>query len=149
VPGLAAKDIIDVQITVALLKPAVEEALLRAGYKRLAHIAADHVPPGGSVNPEDWQKWFFKPMTGQRAAHVHVRIAGRPNQRYPLLFRDYLQAHTNAAEAYARVKVALAKHHADDIYAFCDIKDPVCDILIDGAERWATLTRWVAGSSDA
>ena len=56
VPGLAAKDIIDVQITVRSLDPAVEEALRRAGYERLAHITQDHVPPGGVPDPAEWTK---------------------------------------------------------------------------------------------
>ena len=56
VPGLAAKDVIDVQITVRSLDPAVEEALRRAGYERLAHITQDHVPPGGVPDPAEWTK---------------------------------------------------------------------------------------------
>ena len=56
VPGLAAKDVIDVQITVRSLDPAVEEALRRAGYERLAHSTQDHVPPGGVPDPAEWTK---------------------------------------------------------------------------------------------
>ena len=56
VPGLAAKDVIDVQITVRSLAPAVEEALQHAGYQRLAHITQDHVPPGGVPDPAEWAK---------------------------------------------------------------------------------------------
>ena len=57
VPGLAAKDIIDVQITVRSLDPAVEKALGRAGYARVVHIAQDHVPPGGVTESAEWAKW--------------------------------------------------------------------------------------------
>ena len=46
VPGLAAKDIIDIQVTVAQLEVPVELALNRAGYMRLKHIEQDHIPPG-------------------------------------------------------------------------------------------------------
>ena len=57
VPGLAAKDIIDVQITVRSLDPAVEKALRQAEYTRLTHITQDHVPPGGITESAEWVKW--------------------------------------------------------------------------------------------
>jgi len=142
VPGLAAKDIIDIQVTVADLSEPLELALTGAGYRRVLRIGQDHVPPGWKGDEAEWRKWFFKPAAGQRAVHVHVRMAGRANQRYPLLFRDYLRANPNAAAAYARVKIELAKHHPADIEAFCDIKDPVCDIIMCAAEAWATDTKW-------
>ena len=134
VPGLAAKDVIDVQITVRSLDPAVEEALRRAGYERLAHITQDHVPPGGVPDPAEWTKWMFNPPVSARATNVHVRVEGRANQRYPLLFRDYLRAHLAMAEAYALVKQGLIAHRFDDAEAYYAVKDPVCDLVMGGAE---------------
>jgi GrpB-like predicted nucleotidyltransferase (UPF0157 family) len=64
-------------------------------------------------------------------------VKGNPNQRYPLLFRDYLHANPEAAEAYARIKRALARYHADDIDAYYEVKDPVCDLIFQAAELWA------------
>lgn len=52
------------------------------------------------------------------------------------------------AAAYAQMKLALARYHADDVEAYYDVKDPVCDIIIVGAESWAAATRWVPGPSD-
>ena len=149
VPGLAAKDIIDIQITVQRLEPAVEQALNQIGYQRIERITHDHLPPGDDIQESDWQKWFFRPAAGHRRVNLHVRVAGCANQRYPLLFRDYLRAHPHMAEAYARVKVALAKYHADDIDAYLDVKDPVCDIIMGGAEDWAVATQWRLGPSGA
>ena len=148
VPGLAAKDVIDIQITVAELAEPVEKALNRAGYDRLGHPVRDHVPPGGPADPLEWTKWVFKPQAS-REVHVHVRVAGRANQRYPLLFRDYLRAHPPARDAYAQVKQALARLHPGDKQAYYDVKDPVCDILIAAAECWATTTGWAPPTSDA
>jgi GrpB-like predicted nucleotidyltransferase (UPF0157 family) len=148
VPGLAAKDIIDIQLTVAKLEEPVERALNRAGYERRAHIDRDHVPPGSTLAEEEWRKWLFKPATESRPIHLHVRMAGRANQRYPLLFRDYLRAHEAVSLAYAQVKTALAQHHANDVEAYYDIKDPVCDIIVGGAEAWARRVGWEAGESD-
>ena len=74
--------------------------------------------------------------------NVHVRAAGRPNQRYPLLFRDYLRAHPLAAQAYAQAKKALAAHGPTDWQLYYDVKDPVCDIIMAGAEDWAASLPW-------
>jgi GrpB-like predicted nucleotidyltransferase (UPF0157 family) len=148
VPGLAAKDIIDVQITVRDLEPEVEQALTRAGYQRLIQFTRDHVPPESSPHPSEWTKWLFGPSAPQRPANIHVRVAGRANQRYPLLFRDYLRSHPMAARAYAQVKSALAMYHPNDKDAYYDVKDPVCDIIISGAEEWATATKWEPGPTD-
>lgn len=148
VPGLAAKDIIDVQVTVAQLEPAVESALTGAGLHRIATITGDHVPPGAIQDAAEWSKWIFKPPSDSRPAHVHVRCAGRANQRYPLLFRDYLRAHPASAAAYRQVKEALARLHPDDKEAYYDVKDPVCDLIIGGAEEWAAATGWQVGPSD-
>ena len=144
---LAAKDKIDIQVTVAELSPAVEQALNRAGYARNLEVNSDHIPPGDD-NPANWRKWYFRQGEGMRATHIHVRLRGLPNQRYPLLFRDYLRANPQSAEAYARVKQQLARYHADDIEAFCDIKDPVCDLILFAAEEWAKEITWQPGPSD-
>jgi GrpB-like predicted nucleotidyltransferase (UPF0157 family) len=144
---LAAKDKIDIQVTVAELSPALEQALNRAGYVRKLTVDSDHIPPG-ETDPENWRKWYFRQGEGMRQTHIHVRLPGLPNQRYPLLFRDYLRAHPQSAEAYARVKQQLARFHAEDIDAFCDIKDPVCDLILFAAEEWAKETAWQPGPSD-
>ena len=148
VPGLAAKDIIDIQLTVQDFEPELEKALIRAGYQRLIDITNDHIPPSGNPDPLEWYKWMFKPSAPGRPVNLHIRAAGRANQRYPLLFRDYLRAHPRVAEAYRRVKSALALHHPDNQDAYYDVKDPVCDLIIGGAEEWATFTGWEPGPSD-
>ncbi len=148
VPGLAAKDIIYIQVTVDRLTPMVEDALGRTGYKRLEHITQDHIPPGGMTDRGEWTKWFFKPVAPKSAINLHVRLAGRANQRYPLLFRDYLRSHPAISDAYAQIKRVLVAHRLDDADAYYDIKDPVCDIILGGAEEWATRTGWELSPSD-
>jgi GrpB-like predicted nucleotidyltransferase (UPF0157 family) len=147
VPGLAAKDRIDIQITAESLHPSIEQALQTAGYKRLEHITKDHLPPG-STDEADWVKWFFLACAPEQAVNLHVRLEGRANQRYPILFRDYLRKYPDMAEAYSRVKLALVAHQLDDMDAYYDVKDPVCDIIIGGAEAWAQATGWEQGPSD-
>ena len=147
VPGLAAKDIVDIQVTVEDLLPAVEEAILAAGYARSRHLT-DHVPPACNPEPAQWQKWMFK-GEGERPINLHVRIEGRANQRYALLFRDFLRANPLVSRAYGQVKASIIKYHPeDDMDAYYDIKDPVCDIIMGGAETWAAATAWALEESD-
>jgi GrpB-like predicted nucleotidyltransferase (UPF0157 family) len=142
VPGLPAKDVIDIQLTVAALdRERLTAALARAGFVDRG-IDHDHRPPGAAGPDEDWQKLFFQPRAG-RAANLHVRAAGRPNQRYPLLFRDYLRAHPDAAAAYARLKRGLAALGIDR-GTYADVKDPACDLILIAAEDWAARTGWRA-----
>jgi GrpB-like predicted nucleotidyltransferase (UPF0157 family) len=144
VPGLAAKDVIDVQVGVADL----EDRRLVPAFERLGatatDITSDHVPPGDQSGPVAWEKRYFRPPASWRATHLHVRETGRPNFRYALLFRDYLRHSAVAAGAYAQVKVALARLHPDDAEAYYDVKDPVCDLIMDAAEQWAAGVGWSA-----
>ncbi len=151
VEGLAAKDVIDVQVTVADLEIAgLEEELGRAGLRLRTDIVGDHRPPGADGPDADWQKRYADEGGGDggRPAHVHIRREGSANQRYALLFRDYLRAHPHAAEGYERAKRALAEL-ALDTGTYADAKDPVCDLVMIAAEEWAAATDWEPGSSDA
>jgi GrpB-like predicted nucleotidyltransferase (UPF0157 family) len=142
VPGLGAKDILDVQVTVLALAPEIVERLSAAGYEYRPDITCDHVPAGAEPAPELWTKLYFTHIPGQRAAHIHVRAAGRPHQLYPLLFRDYLRAHPHSAATVERIKRALVKYHTDDVDAYYDIKDPVYDLIWEAAREWAETTGW-------
>ena len=142
VPGLAAKNIIDVQVSVADL----DDPRLVPCFQRLGatptDIVTDHVPPGEQGSPPDWWKRYFRPPTSWRRTHIHVRAIGRSNQRYALLFRDYLRASPAAAAAYGQVQSALARLHPDDPVAYYEVKDPVCDLVMNAAEHWATEVAW-------
>jgi GrpB-like predicted nucleotidyltransferase (UPF0157 family) len=149
VPGLAAKAIIDVQVTVAALDAAaIAAALGPLGYALYEGFACDHVPPGRDDTPAEWSKLYFHAPPGQRPTHLHVRQAGRANQRYALLFRDYLRSTPSSAAAYRQIKEALARLHPEDADAYYDVKDPVCDLIADAAERWAAATGYIPGPSD-
>jgi len=137
VPGLAAKDVIDVQITVAALTPEVKGRLVQAGYEHKSGITHDHVPAGEDPDPALWAKLFFRQPEGERRANVHVRVEGHPNQRYALLFRDYLRAHPRSAKTVERIKRELVKRHADDIDTYYAIKDPAYDLIWIAAQAWS------------
>jgi GrpB-like predicted nucleotidyltransferase (UPF0157 family) len=143
IPGLPAKDVIDVQVTVAD-ESALEHAasmLERSGWERIQRIDRDHHVPGLSDDLSEWRKAIFGPPEGGRRINLHVRMEGRANQRYALLFRDYLRVHPDAAAAYAEVKRGLASL-APDVGSYADAKDPVCDLVYLEAERWAAETGW-------
>ena len=142
VPGLGAKDVIDIQVTVRELTPEIRPRLIEAGYEYWEAITHDHVPRGEDDDPKLWAKLLFNQPTGQRRANVHVRIDGNPNQRYALLFRDYLRAHPNSARSIELIKREIVKRHAEDLDAYYDIKDSVYDLIWDAALDWSRQTNW-------
>ena len=147
VPGLAAKDVIDIQITVMALNQDVVNAMANMGYSLTKGNITDHIPPGQDEHPQHWEKMYFHPPVNQRRTHTHVRVPGRANQRYPLLFRDYLRAHPQTAEAYARLKRMLSEHLADP-FMYPEVKDPAVDLIYLAAEEWAEQINWQPGPSD-
>lgn len=142
VPGLGAKDVIDVQVTVRELSAQLKDRLAQAGYEHREGITHDHLPLGAEGDPGSWAKWVFVQPPGQRRANIHLRIDGHPNQRYPLLFRDYLRAHPNSARSIERIKRELARRFPDDLEAYYEIKDPVYDLIWEAAKEWSQTTGW-------
>lgn len=143
VPGLAAKDVIDLQVTVASLADAdrLAPAFREAGYAATPY-RQDHRPAGDAGDPGLWEKRLWQaPPGARRRVNVHVRVAGWPNQRYALLFRDYLRAHPRAAAAYARLKRGLAERLGDDLGTYTKLKDSACDLIVVAAEDWAAAGR--------
>lgn len=139
IPGLPAKDVIDIQITVTDLATFDDSGLVALGFVA-RHGLIDHAPDGLQLAEAELMKRFYK--APGRPANIHVRERGRYNQRFALLCRDFLRTHPVATAAYALVKQRLAARFPDDADAYYDIKDPVFDIIIDGAEEWALRTGW-------
>ena len=71
VPGLAAKNVIDIQVSVAALDAA--DALAGAGFRPFAEILADHRPPGDESPDAQWAKRFFsEPVDMTTIGNVQV-----------------------------------------------------------------------------
>lgn len=150
VPGLPAKDVIDVQIAVAALDAdAIVPRLAALGYTLREDITGDHVPPTWAGDPAQWHKLYFRAPAGSRPTNTHVRVLGSANQRYAVLFRDYLRHDRVSSGAYAQIKYALARLHPDDAQAYYDIKDPACDLIMAAAECWAAATGYQQPPTDA
>ncbi|MCA9838000.1 MAG: GrpB family protein [Trueperaceae bacterium] len=147
VPELAAKDIIDVQVTVADFSVLRDEKLGAIDLSWVDYIQRDHCPPGMVLEAVELEKRLYKKVL--RPMNIHIRIAGRFNQRYALLCRDYLRSHPMASNAYAEIKRQLARYFPENVEAYYDIKDPVFDVIMSGAFDWAEMTSWQAPSSDA
>jgi GrpB-like predicted nucleotidyltransferase (UPF0157 family) len=148
VPGLASKDVVDVQVTVRDLDGALAP-LETAGFVPRPEHATDHCPPGMDLGSSELEKRMVGMPAGERRTNIHLRVEGRFNQRYALLFRDYLRAHPVAAAAIEGAKRALARHVGHDVAAYYEIKDPVYDIVMAGATAWALGEDWRPGPSDA
>lgn len=141
VPWLPAKDILDVMVEVADADGIAQvcKDLAKRGY-RVNPIARDHAPPGRE-DAEQWAKGYAS-LLGDRPVHVHVRVTGRGNVRYALLFRDYLRVHPDMAMAYGQAKRRLGELLPQDSARYAEAKDPVCDLIYLAAEEWATRTAW-------
>ena len=98
VPGLSAKPIIDIQVSVAALQPiaAYGEGLRALGYVHIPH-------PDDAFCP-----FFHRPPQWPHSHHVHVVERGGAEERRTLAFRDYLRDHPAAAREYERLKQGLA-----------------------------------------
>jgi GrpB-like predicted nucleotidyltransferase (UPF0157 family) len=144
IPGMQAKDVIDVQVTVASLGARDEITKRFDGIGFVARpYFGDHVPPGGSEDEAEWSKLVFAPPDRMRVCNVHVRERGRANQRYALLFRDFLRADRDAVAAWIGMKQRLAEQYPDDSMTYGYVKDAATDVLLLAAERWASDTGWI------
>ena len=144
VPGLASKDVIDVQVSVAddVALGAAASSLEADGWSREVDLGSDHHVVGTSTDERDWRKAVLTEPPGHRRVNLHVRVEGRPNQRYALLFRDYLRAHPTSAQAYESLKRQLATLLRHDSDRYADVKEAGCDLIYLAAEEWAPTVGW-------
>jgi GrpB-like predicted nucleotidyltransferase (UPF0157 family) len=144
IPGMAAKPIFDLQVSVRDLDAAAEAfdgPLARLGIQRRPW-ERDHVPAGHDDPPSLWAKRLWSRSSGPERLNLHCRPAGSPNERLALLFRDWFRAHAMAIPAYAHFKESLSRAVDDDVELYTDVKDPVVDLVIAVAEEWAAVTAW-------
>jgi len=140
VPGLAAKDCLDVQVRMRGIDEARDVALMAGIGFRCRPEPWNRVEVSGG---RECRKLVFAPPAGERACNVHLRDSDGPNSRFALLFRDYLRADEAARTAWGAFKRRLALS-APDLFEYGQIKATATEVLMAGAERWATETRWRA-----
>ncbi len=128
VPGLAAKPILDLQVSVASLEP-------RAGYigplERLGYLFAP--------DPDSPDFHFFgKPPQRPRSHHLHVCEVGSSHEFRHLAVRDFLREHSDEAARYAALKRELVKRHPQDRPAYIAGKEQYVTDLEGRAVVWAS-----------
>ena len=115
VPGLAAKPIIDIDLSVADLEAedTYVPALEAAGYVLRVR--------------EPGHRMFRTP---ELDVHLHVCETGSDWERRHLVFRDWLRSHPDDRQRYEDVKRDLATRQWDDMNDYADAKtDVVADIM--------------------
>jgi GrpB-like predicted nucleotidyltransferase (UPF0157 family) len=144
IPGMAAKAVFDLQVSVADLGEAADvfnAPLAERGFVQRPFFQ-DHIPAGHPEPPERWSKrLWIRHDPSRDAVNLHVRVLGAPNERLALLFRDWFRAHPLAVPAYAQFKSLLGAA-LPDLRTYAGIKDPVVDVVIVAAEEWALATGW-------
>lgn len=129
VPGLAAKPIIDIQVSVTDVEheDSYKPGLERAGYRIRVREPAHRM---------------FR--TPERDVHVHVCDRGGSWERRHLLFRDWLRAFGADRQFYAETKRALAQHDWPTMDHYADAKTGVIADIMSRAEAWARCSDWTA-----
>ena len=145
VPGLFAKDVIDLQVGVRSLTDADAAAfvadLLASGFVGCEGNVRD--TPHGEHPASSWAKRFFGSMDPGRMAHLHVREVGSPGWEFALLFRDWMRAEPAAREAYAAEKRRILVD-ASTTSDYAESKEPWFDTAYAAAWQWARATGWRA-----
>ncbi|SEQ31499.1 dephospho-CoA kinase [Arthrobacter sp. OV608] len=150
VPGLDAKDVIDLQLTVPDIHAAdaLASELAAAGFPVVRGINAD-TPKASHPHREDWQKRFHANADPGRDVNLHIRAEGSAGWRFALCFRDWLRAEPAAAAEYLAVKRTLAAAHSGDrsTAGYAEAKEEWFNSVEETLERWAESSRWQPPSS--
>ncbi len=144
VPGLLAKDVIDVQVGVRHLAD-VERADVRAAFVDAGYVF-DHGIHSDTPHPEGadasaWLKQFLGGCDPGNHVHVHVREHRSAGWRFAILFRDWLRHEPAERDAYAAEKRRLLGQHATTS-EYVVAKEPWFEGAWHRANAWAERTGW-------
>jgi predicted RNase H-like nuclease/GrpB-like predicted nucleotidyltransferase (UPF0157 family) len=138
VPGLPAKDCLDLMVQVADLDDdTLAKALDGSGFRQRPEPWNHAEVTDGVSHP----KLVFAPPEGGRRVNIHVRVAGGRNVRYALLFRDFLRADAAARDSWGDFKTRLAET-VTDLADYGQIKASAQPLLMARAEQWVVATGW-------
>ncbi len=146
VPELGAKDVIDLQVTVSDLEEAggLTSPLRAAGFRQGTTFQYDVFHKKPETDPE-LRKLYMREPESERRAHIHIREHGRFNQRFALLFRDYLRSSEDVRAEYELLKRRAAQLFPENIDGYLFLKDPVEHIIYEAASLWAEKVAWSPG----
>ena len=125
VPGLVAKPVIDMQLTVA---SSAHERDYAPALESLGYTLVVREP-----------EWFEHRMFAQLEpkANLHVFSQGCSEPERVRLFRDWLRASPADAELYATAKRQLAAAEWEGVQSYAEAKTDVVGQIMARAERWA------------
>lgn len=139
VEGLAAKDIIDLQLLVPDLGVAdgMAEALAAAGFPACPGEWWDNTNPvGGRL-----EKRLHGCADPGRPVNLHVRVQDGPAAEFALVFRDWLRDDVDARAEYLSHKRKLAAEYGTT-REYAAAKEPWFDKAHERAWAWAQRTGW-------
>jgi len=133
VRGLAAKPVIDIQISVPALEPATPYAdpLEGLGYGNWRDV---HDPDHRFCRDDP------------RRHHIHLVIAGSAMESDRLLFRDFLAEHPEVRRSYAEFKAGAALAFGHDRDRYTAAKDEFIRPAMSEARDWARAIGWNLGT---
>jgi dephospho-CoA kinase len=140
VPGLRAKNVIDLMLAVRTLDEADELAgvLTAGGFPRRPGEWADNAR---DVPGQTWPKRLHGSADPGRPVNLHIRVAGSPGWRFALLMRDHLRAVPAARDEYAAAKDVWALDHPD-VGGYAEAKEPWFNAEAVAAQEWAGQSGW-------
>jgi GrpB-like predicted nucleotidyltransferase (UPF0157 family) len=127
VPGLAAKPILDLQVSIAAME---RRAAYVGPLQRLGYL---FVPTPDSPDFH----FFAKPPERPRSHHLHVCDVGSEHELRHLAVRDFLRTHHDEAAAYAALKRRVVARHPQDRLAYIEGKEAYVARLEARAVAWA------------
>jgi len=129
VPGLAAKPVIDIQVSLPALEPTEPYAapLEELGYGNWRNV---HEPDHRFCRDEP------------RRHHVHLVVAGGTTESDRPLFRDYLRVNSEVRRSYAELKIAAARSVGHDRDRYASSKEEFIESALRAGRAWAMDTGW-------
>ncbi|GFG75688.1 dephospho-CoA kinase [Mycobacterium botniense] len=153
VPGLDARDAIDIQVTVESLAVADELAaqLLPAGYVRIEDMTEDPAKADArstveaydhNSDPRLWHKRTHASADPGRPTYVHIRVDGWPNQQFALLFTDWLRANPEVRAEYLAIKRTAVQASGGMMGRYVAVKELWFADVYGRAWDWADAVSW-------
>ncbi len=149
IPGLPAKNVIDLQVAVANVSDLdqVSVHLTAAGYPAVPGKWWD-APTSYQPDPEQWAKHLHANSDPGQHVNIHVRVVGSAGWFYTLSFRDWMRSDARHVYCYAAEKQRIASKYANDVNALnyaAEKKLWFRDYVEPQLYAWVDLNGWRPG----
>lgn len=127
IPGMKAKPIIDVLISIKDIKDLSQETLkmVNVGYE----WGENYIAPDTLI--------FFKlGPDGEKVENIHVCLENAPKTKQFLIMRDFFRTFPEKAKAYSDLKEANVQKYPEDYPSYRAAKKPFLDEMEKEAYEW-------------